>query len=135
MKNILALIILAATVSGCAMVYTGSVKTSDNQKAVGVSKVLEAEYARQGLTENDVPPQTQAYYWTSWMTPSAACTNYNAVWVGDWVVDGTLFIRIVPQPGCNDFSRAFGEHMQSFMTNSFPDLEWRLAGRYEPDLR
>jgi hypothetical protein len=134
MKNSFALIMLVATMNGCALVYTGSVKTGDNQKAIGISKILEAEYVRQGFQKDDVPPQAEAYYWASWVTPSAESTNYNAIWIGDWVKDGTLFIRIVPQPGCNDASRKFGEHMKIFITNSFPDLEWNLVGRFEPDL-
>jgi hypothetical protein len=135
MKQFLALITLATTLSGCALVYTGTVKTPDNGKAIAASKVLEAEYAKLGLEkEDDMPPPAMAGYSTSWFTSSAACTNCSAIWVGDWVNDGTLFIRIVPQPGCNGYARTFGEHMQDFMTNHFQNLEWKLTGRYEPDL-
>ncbi len=135
MKQFLALITLATTLSGCALVYTGAVKTTDNEKAIAASKVLEAEYAKMGLKKEDgMPPLTPGCYSTSWFTSSAACTNYNAICVGNWLNDGTLFIRIVPQPRCNDYAQTFGEHIQDFMTNHFQNLEWKLVGRYEPDL-
>jgi hypothetical protein len=132
LRKFFPLIFLAVTLNGCALVYSGSVKAGDNQRAVAVSQVLEAEYRSQGLQKENMPPQTQAYYWTSWF--SAPGTRYEAIWVGDWVKDGTVHIRIVPQPSCNDAARAFGEHMQDFMTNNFPHLEWSLTGKSEPDL-
>ena len=135
MRTALALVILAVAMCGCktALVYTGSVKTGDDQKATEVSKVIEDEYLRQGLQrEHFIRAPTKASYWSSWVTPVES-TRYNALWVGDWVKDGTLFIRIVPQPYCNDASREFGEHIRGFMTTKFPDLEWRLTARSELD--
>ncbi len=61
------------------------------------------------------------------------CDACGQPWVGDWVKDGTLFIRIVPQPYCNHASRDFGEHIRGFMTTKFPDFEWTLNGRSELD--
>ncbi len=133
LRKLFVVIVLAITVSGCALVYTGSVTTGDNQKAVAASKLLEAEYVKEGFQPNDVAADSKAYYWSSWFT-SPESTRYNAIWIGNWVKDGTLFIRIVPQPGCNDALRAFGGHMQIFMTNAFPCFDWRLVGRQEPDL-
>jgi len=135
MRKSLALVILAVTMCGCktALIYTSSVRTGDDQKAMEVSKVLEEEYVRQGLQREYVTsPPTKAYYWTSWVTPVGS-TRYIALWVGDWVKDGTLFIRIVPQPYCNEASRDFGEHIRGFMTTKFPDLEWTLTARSELD--
>ena len=135
MKKSLALLVLAVAVSGCktALVYTGSVKAGDNQKAVAVSKAIEDEYVRQGLQiERDFRAPTGAYYSTAWVTPVGS-TRYNALWVGDWVKNGTLFIRIVPQPYCNDASREFGEHIRGFMTTTFLDLGWTLTARSELD--
>ena len=135
MRTSLALIILAVAMCGCktALVYTGSVITGDDQKATEVSKVLEDEYLRQGLQrEYVIRAPAKASYWSSWVTPVGS-TCYNALWVGDWVKDGTLFIRIVPQPYCNHASRDFGEHMRGFMTTEFPDFDWALNGRSELD--
>src|SRR5437660_12479268 len=127
--------ILAVDKSGCktTLVYTGSVKTGDDQKATEVSNVIEDEYLRQGLQrEHFIRAPTKASYWSSWVTPVES-TRYNALWVGDWVKDGTLFIRIVPQPYCNDASREVGEHIRGFMTTTFLDLGWTLTARSELD--
>ena len=135
MRTSLALIILAVAMCGCktALVYTGSVITGDDQKATEVSKVLEDEYLRQGLRrEYVIRAPAKASYWSSWVTPVGS-TRYNALWIGHWVKDGTLFIRIVPQPYCNHASRDFGEHIRGFMTTKFPDFEWTLNGRSELD--
>jgi len=130
MKKSLSLVILAVATCSCntTLVYTGSVKTGDNQKAVEFSKVLEEEYARQGLKSlKDWRAPTGACYSTSW--------RKHALFVGDWVKDGTLFVRIVPAPYSSDVSREFGEHMRAFMTDRFSELEWRLVAKYEFDVR
>ena len=135
MRKSLALIIVTVAMCGCqtALVYTGSVRAGDNQKAVAVGKTIEEEYVRQGLKiESDFPAPTGAYYSTAWIKPVGS-TYSMTLWVGDWVKNGTLFIRIVPQPDCNDVSRDFGEHMRVFMTNRFPELEWNLVSRSELD--
>jgi hypothetical protein len=130
---IFGLISIAVMVSGCTLFYSGRVATGDNQKAVAVSKLLEAEYARQGLEPVPEPSVRNVYYLSDWAS-SATCTNYRALCVEDCVNDETLVIEIVPQPHFNDSARAFGEHMQSFATNSFPNLQWRFTSRYEPDI-
>jgi len=130
-----ALVLLVVAMCGCktALVYTGSVKAGDNQKAANVSEALEKEYVRQGLqVQRDWPAPTGAYYSTAWVKPVGS-RHHITLWAGDWVKDGTLFIRIVPQPYCNEESREFGEHMRGFMTIKFPDLEWTLTARSELD--
>jgi hypothetical protein len=113
----------------------------DNERAVVVSKMIEEEYVRQGLREDNFRTSTGgtsngdyygAYYSTEWVKP-VGNTLFMTLWVGNWVKDGTLFISIVPQPHCYDVSREFGEHMQSFMTNSLSGLQWNLVGKSEPD--
>jgi hypothetical protein len=133
MRAFIFLVLLATTLSGCTLCYDGRIKVGDNQKAVAVSKVLEVEYVRQGLVaDNDLAAPEGVYYWSLWEKPS----KYNIkLTASDWVKDGTLFIRIAPPPSCNSMSRDFGKHMQSFMTNSFPDLEWRLTGTFILDVR
>jgi len=130
---IFGLIAIAVMASGCTLVYSGRVAIGDNQKAVAVSKVLEAEYARQGLEPVPEPSVTKAYYRSDWAS-STTCTNYWALCVEDSVNDGTLAILIVPQPHCSDSARRFGEHMQSFATNSFPNLQWSFTSGHTPDI-
>ena len=121
--------------SGCktALIYTGSVKAGDDQKARAVARTIEEEYVRQGLKlESDFPSKTEAFYATAWVKP-VGNTRYITLWVGNTVKEGKLLIRIVPQPYCDDTSRAFGEHMRGFMTTTFPELDWNLVSRTEQD--
>ena len=129
------LIVLVPIMCGCktAWVYTGTVKTANDEKAIQVSKVLEEEYLRQGLQrEHLISAPLKAHYWTSWVTPVGS-TRYSSLWVGNGVKDGAVFIKIVPQPYCNDASREFGEHIRGFMTSKFSDLEWTLNARSKLD--
>jgi hypothetical protein len=135
MKNIIALLLLAAAACGCqtALVYTGGVKAADNQKAVAVSKTIEAEYAKQGLQlESDFPAPPDSSYSTDWIKP-VGNTHGITLGVVNWVKGDTVFIRIEPQPGCNDVSQEFGEHMRSFMATNFADAKWKLEPRSEAD--
>jgi hypothetical protein len=129
--------LLPVAVTGCQtmLVYNGNIAAGDNKEAVAVCKVLETEYIKSGLKEHHhMPPPKSAYYWTSWFTsPTAVSTNCNGIAVAEWINNGTVFLSIVPQPGCSDYSRVFGEHMRGFITTNFPNLEWTLNAKSELD--
>jgi hypothetical protein len=138
MKKLLMLMLLAATMCGCALVYTGNVVTSDNLKAVEVSKALEAEYAKEGLKELTpsmrASPMEQAFYSTEWCGLVESSPRPGSVCVFHNVKDGTLYIYIAPQPRANDASRKVGEGVRAFLTSHYPDLKWQLTGTSEPDV-
>src|SRR5687768_18278605 len=110
MRTVL-LIFLVVAVCGCnrALIYTGSVKVGDNQKAIAIAKIVEAEFSKKGLKNGSNLYTPTATYYQEWVMPVGS-RHHISIWVGDWVKDGALYLRIVPQPNCNEVSRELGEH-------------------------
>lgn len=128
------LILLIVAVCGCsrALIYTGSVKAGDNQKAIAIAKIIEEEFSKKGLKNHSDFYTPGGTYYEEWVMPVGSERRIS-LWVGDWVKDGALYLRIVPQPYCNGVSQKLGEHMRGFMEKEFSDFEWTMTMKPEFD--
>ena len=126
----LLVVICALLMAGCqtALVYTGEVRgTASSVQAVDRS--LGEFYRSRGFAP--APAITgPGYAPGEWQLSRG---KFLVVWIGQTQKEGTLEIRIVPQPGANDAAREVADAIRTYMASHFPTTSFELVEKPELD--
>lgn len=125
---------ISLLLAGCrtALVFTGGVSTSSEQQALSVINELDTGLKKEGFTPDALPPGSTVIpkgviRISSWWSPQ------RDVLVEAITKKEEVSLRIVPQPGANESSKAVAAQVQSLLQQRFPTLKVRIMEKPEAD--
>ncbi len=132
MKRFIPLLSLLLVLSGCqtALIFTGSVETIDERQGLAVASALDNDLKKEGFTEDPLPHTqlpTGVARISSWWNPQGS------VLVEAITKQNEVSLRIVPQKGANDASKAVTERVRMILVARFPNLKIQIIEKPEAD--